>query len=179
MWLGSTIGAPCHYIVVVWVCAYICKVCTKLGCFHIRFCECYEIPTNSNYLTFYFGMQNYPIHKGNNLDKIKKKPIICVIMKQWFVNVKFRCEKPILKTLFLTYKNDHKQYVTTCKTNIIVDHLHQAFADPIVLDAHTLDLQASFFKFTFTTWVFLPPYFPIWCAIKTWKEFKMWYAMDW
>jgi hypothetical protein len=36
---------------------------------------------NSNYLAFYFGMQNYPIHKGRNLDGIKK-PITCVIMKQ-------------------------------------------------------------------------------------------------
>jgi hypothetical protein len=44
-----------------------------------------------------------------------------------------------------------KQYVTTCNTNTAADHLQQAFSDPIVLDAHTLHLQASFFKFNFTT----------------------------
>ncbi len=65
--------------------------------------------------------------------------------------MKLRCEKAKLKTLFLTYKNYHKQYVATCNINVAIDHLHQAFSDIIVLDAHTLDLQASFFKFNFTT----------------------------
>ncbi len=65
--------------------------------------------------------------------------------------MKLRGGKVVLKTLFLTYKNDHKQYVTTCNINTANDHLQQAFSDPIVLDAHTLDLQASFFKFNFTT----------------------------
>lgn len=32
---------------------------------------------NSNYLAFYFGMQNYLIHKSNNLDKIKKANYLC------------------------------------------------------------------------------------------------------